>query len=135
MKYKVGDKVKVKSLDWYNHNKGFDGAIDFDAIKFISPMRKFLGVKTVISGVGKGCYSIGIDDDGWLWTDEMFEEDYGSTLSKEGGIMLVDNGATHNPCTDYTDTLKVSIELIKSGMNPNDVANMAKSIIVKLKQD
>lgn len=28
MKYKVGDKVRIKSLDWYNTFKDEDGVVD-----------------------------------------------------------------------------------------------------------
>lgn len=28
MKYKVGDKVRIKSLDWYNKNKNKYGDVD-----------------------------------------------------------------------------------------------------------
>lgn len=135
MKYKVGDKVRIKSLDWYNQNKNSDGSISCGVERFIKNMIIFCGCDQVICEVQNDRYII--DDDGhyWLWTDEMFEEDYESTLSKKSGIIMTGDDVIYNPCTDYADTLTVSIELIKSGMNPNDVANTAKSIIVKLKQD
>lgn len=28
LKYKIGDQVKIKSLDWYNKNKDEDGYVD-----------------------------------------------------------------------------------------------------------
>ena len=135
MKYKVGDKVRIKSLDWYNQNKNSIGDINFGEVSFVESMCELLGVEAIILEVKRNGYIVSKDDHKWLWTDEMFEEDYESTLSKKSGIIMTGDDVIYNPCTDYADTLTVSIELIKSGMNPNDVANTAKSIIVKLKQD
>jgi len=135
MKYKVGDKVRIKSLDWYNQNKNSIGDINFGEVSFVESMCELLGVEAIILEVKRNGYIVSKDDHKWLWTDEMFEEDYESTLSKKSGIIMTGDDVIYNPCTDYADTLTVSIELIKSGMNPNDVANTAKPIIVKLKQD
>ena len=62
MKFKVGDKVRVKEdLNLYN-----------DAV---SEMLKYKGDIATIMKVfeSNNCYKINIDNFGWLWTDEMFE--------------------------------------------------------------
>ena len=46
MKYKVGDKVKIKSLEWYNENKNDFGLIFCNNICFDEKMIEFCG-KTV----------------------------------------------------------------------------------------
>ena len=63
MKYKVGDKVRVKSLEWYNQNKDSDGNIylnDF-GIPFIKGMSVFCGRKAVIASIFGEEYKIDID--------------------------------------------------------------------------
>ena len=77
MKYKVGDKVRVKSLDWYNQNKDSDGDIylnDFEK-SFIKEMSAFCGKEaTVVFNLG-GEYQIDIDNKEWGWYDWMLEDE------------------------------------------------------------
>lgn len=43
MKYKVGDKVQIKSIDWYNSTRNSDGWINLNGFKFNPDMKKFCG--------------------------------------------------------------------------------------------
>ena len=43
MKYKVGDKVKIKSLDWYNTFKDERGVVDCGQWYFDKKMSRFCG--------------------------------------------------------------------------------------------
>ena len=74
MKYKVGDKVKVRS--WNDMEKEFGlratGSIDTHC-GFTSSMRKFCGKIVTISEVNYNSYHINGDVDYWLFTDDMFE--------------------------------------------------------------
>ena len=71
-KYKVGDKVRIKSLDWYNSNKDEDGEITMNGITFIKEMSKYCGEEFEIRCVSPNgiCYLNGIY---WCWSDWMFE--------------------------------------------------------------
>lgn len=77
MKFKVGDKVKIKSLDWYNENKTIDGdVLCFENIhKFTSLMSsycdKVVTISTIITGDGE--YFIEEDEEVNWWTDDMIE--------------------------------------------------------------
>ena len=75
MKYKVGDKVQIKSLEWYNENKD-----DLDQVKcsdyiFTHPMTKYCGKTVTIKCINtKDCYYLISEDDGYRsWTDEMIK--------------------------------------------------------------
>ena len=76
MKYKVGDKVRIKSLDWYNENKNEYGNVEFSTHVFVPRMSKYCGMIVTIEDVfedtdGNVAYYVdGID---WDWTDEMIE--------------------------------------------------------------
>lgn len=77
MKYNVGDKVRIKSIDWYNKNKNENGSIDFSYYySFVSPMSKFCGKIATIEKVLNtlGHYYIDIDKGIWSWTDDMLED-------------------------------------------------------------
>lgn len=66
MKYKVGDKVRVRAdLDV---NKMYGGQ------DFIDDMVKYCGEVMEIEEVGRNDYTLKEDDENWHFTDEMFEE-------------------------------------------------------------
>ena len=72
MRFKVGDRVRIKSLDWYNENKDEDGYVDGGRFFFDEEMAKFCGKVLTIESVTKESYYM---DDGYCadWTDEMIE--------------------------------------------------------------
>lgn len=80
MKYKIGDKVKIKSLDWYNKNKDEYGY--YDAGLLFSPeMSKCCGKIAIIIEATARYYKLDIDKERRTWNDEMFEE---NVESKKG---------------------------------------------------
>lgn len=82
-KYKVGDKVKIRSLDWYNANKTKGGEVYLESIVFLQLMSKYCGkVATIICACRYG-YSLDIDGGHYNWVDEMFEENINDMETKE----------------------------------------------------
>lgn len=76
-KYEVGDRVKIKDLDWYNKNKDANGDVlcFYDVHKFTKEMSKFCGAIVTISTnlTGDGEYLIKEDDETDWWTYDMIE--------------------------------------------------------------
>ena len=72
MKYKVGDKVKIKSLDWYNKNKDKDGDVDCGMQNFVDSMKSYCGQILTIKEIGTN-YSYSMLGNVFWWTDEMIE--------------------------------------------------------------
>ena len=77
MKYKVGDRVRIKSLDWYTSNKNRLGEVWTESlggerqICFDRDMIRYCGMETVIFSVARESYVLkGIP---YAWTDEMIE--------------------------------------------------------------
>ena len=74
MKYKVGDKVRIKSLDWYNKNKDEFGNIDInDNFTFYKDRSVYCGTIVTISVVYDDSYLVKEDNGGYFWIDEMIE--------------------------------------------------------------
>lgn len=74
MKYKVGDKVRVRSWEDMKKEFGTDrrGYIPIRKdVTFVTSMKEFCGKKLVISNVFQGFYTV--KDMCWHWVDEMFE--------------------------------------------------------------
>ena len=84
MKYKVGDKVKIKSLDWYNANKTEGGEVYLESMVFLQLMSKYCGkVATITTHAFRYGYYLDIDGGCYHWTDEMFEENINNMETKE----------------------------------------------------
>lgn len=76
MQYKKGDRVQVKSLDWYNANKNSEGAVLFNGLRiFDEDMSEFCGKVVTIEAYNARWHSYDIKEDGKVnfWYDEMFE--------------------------------------------------------------
>ena len=71
LKYKIGDRVRIKSLDWYNKNKDEYDYIDFGKHMFYPPMSKYCGEVFTIDYVYSDFYTMNNND--FEWTDEMIE--------------------------------------------------------------
>lgn len=69
MRYKVGDKVQVKSLDWYVKNKNEDGDIFIDDSSFVREMSNLCGKELTIKSVGDDDYIV--KENHWSWGDGM----------------------------------------------------------------
>lgn len=76
MLFKVGDRVRIKSLDWYNEHTLIDTSGVFrTSIESLCPNKKrFMGEElTICSVLPNGQYLM--EETGVLrWTDEMIED-------------------------------------------------------------
>ena len=94
MKYKVGDKVRIKSLDWYNENKDEYGYIDCGSREFFTKMSNWCGKIATIKEICKtNCYRL--EEYDFDWTDEMIEglvEDETKPKFKVGDRIITNKG-------------------------------------------
>ena len=75
MKFKVGDRVKVRSWDAMEEEFGLDdGNINNTGYCFTEGMTKYCGNYVTIDSCSNDCYTIKEDNHNWSWTDDMFEE-------------------------------------------------------------
>lgn len=81
MKYKVGDKVRVKSLEWYNENKTESGNIK-GGIPFIKEMTIYCSQVLTISEISCNGYHTRETGCQIYWNDDMFEELVESELNE-----------------------------------------------------
>ena len=76
MRFQKGDRVRIKSLDWYNENKNKVGKVWTSGkgarIPFEKHMSKWCGKVMTISDVRADHYTM-IEDLVGYWTDEMIE--------------------------------------------------------------
>ena len=73
MKYKVGDKVRIKSIGWYNDNKNKYGNIKCGSLLFTSDMRIYCGVVLTICAITGEVQYYQMKKCEYLFTDEMIE--------------------------------------------------------------
>ena len=82
MKYKVGDKVKIKSLSWYNKNRNEYSSVVQNGISFTYSMSEYCGKIATIASIGSDNehYIIDIDGGEWDWCDFMLDDEQGLLL-------------------------------------------------------
>ena len=76
MRYKKGDRVRIKSLEWYYANKNSEGAIIFHNFRiFDESMSEFCGKVVTIDAYNPRGNYYDIKEDGKVnfWSDDMFE--------------------------------------------------------------
>ena len=92
MNYKKGDKVIIKSREWYDENKDEYGIITFSAGRggccFTEQDVCFCGRVVTIKYEGYGYYLIVEDERGYAWIDEMIEGP-STSIYNEGDIVGV----------------------------------------------
>ena len=97
MRYEKGDKVIIKSQEWYNKNKDESGIITFSTDRgdynITKEDERFFGRVVVITYVGVGYYIIAEDDRGYFWIDEMIEGPSTSIYNEGDIIGVYDNEA------------------------------------------
>lgn len=106
MLYKVGDKVRVKSLKWYNANRDREENINLidttdSQYNFIEPMSGFCGKIVTITGCSgnKGYYDVLEDNGEYFWTDEMFE----GTIKEDEKMVSLDKVCEYLKSLTYQD--------------------------------
>ena len=117
--YKVGDKVRVKSLDWYNTNKNSEGTIIFNGFRiFDEDMSKFCGKVVTIESYNSRWYYYDIKEDEKVnfWYDEMFEDPAIEEEPQEKMVSLkqvcewLQNNIDFYVETKYDEDFRVDIE-------------------------
>ena len=73
MKYKVGDRVRIKSLDWYNKNKNEDGIIGCGNANFIPDMKIYCGDILTICDINEELSYYYVTGCQYTFKDEMIE--------------------------------------------------------------
>ena len=90
MRYKEGDKVIIKSREWYDKNKDESGIVTFSTDRgdynVTKEDERFFGRVVTITYVGVGYYIIAEDDRGYIWIDEMIEGP-STSIYNEGDII------------------------------------------------
>ena len=132
MKYKVGDRVRIKSLDWYNENKNNFGKVwcANGSIPFDSDMRKYCGKVMTISHDRADHYTM-VESLVHYWTDEMIEG-----LAEEETLIerVDDKGLPFNEWLSHKGAFHIPDGYELKDENGN-VINATKIILEKKKKE
>lgn len=77
-KYKIGDTVTVKSIDWYNEHKSKLGCVISKFNIFTEKMSNYCGKTAIITkyNYDDDAYYINVDNNTYWWDDFMFEDNH-----------------------------------------------------------
>ena len=90
MKYKVGDKVKIRA--------DLEVGEEYDEATIVDRMGRYFGKTTTIRHVYENCYTLDVDNGDWIWTDGMLEVDDTPQIAEP---KTVDVGYRINSCGRY----------------------------------
>ena len=110
MKYKVGDKVKVK--------EDLEIGETYGGLTFSVQMREYRGQIVTIKTADDDSYQIEEDELNWYWTDEMLEdveeemslEDFLNALWKNPEIIINKFSNMYEDCKKVNEDLKVELK-------------------------
>ena len=106
MKYKVGDKVKVR--------KDLEVDKRYGTEEFIEEMEEYKGKIVTIDTVNEDDYYIEEDKQSWSWTEEMLEDiEEENTISEEMTIGQVIDNLMNNPDIIIKNLTKLTEECQK----------------------
>lgn len=103
MKHKVGDKVRIKSIDWYNENKDLYGGFLVNGTPFVPLMSEYCGKEATITAIvirDKVEFKINIDKGKFLYDEGMFED-------------IPENDSTSDTFQNIADTIRKIAEIIR----------------------
>ena len=121
LKYKIGDKVKVKSHEWYEDNANYLSEIECGNTVFIPDMKCYCGTTVTIMKRFSHikCYSIEEDNGVHYWSDEMFEDNTdmkefaAKVLNIKDEIIVPDNCEVWDDQGNVIKTSKIIIKEVK----------------------
>ena len=93
---KVGDRVKIKSREWYEKWKDGCGNVNVSKI-FVPPMAKFCGKVLTVEESQYGFFSMKEDKSTWYFSPEMFEEVYPMQAQLGSGSPRIDLSSDIQP--------------------------------------
>ena len=112
MKYKVGDRVRIKNFDWFR-NEGSNMVVAY--------MTKYYGEVVTIKSVHKGFYRIKEDGGQYCWIDEMFEckmeEETKPELKFKVGDRVITNKGYIGKFEGWISDYQVRVLFEESGCN------------------
>ena len=125
MKYKAGDRVRIKSLDWYNENKNEYGNVNCSLYVFSATMRQHCGTIHTIRSVDNFDKKYKMVEDGchFDWTDEMIE-----------GLVEEEVGLVDNLSSRWVNEFNLPDGYIFKDENGN-VINATKIVLEKKKKE
>lgn len=122
MRYKKGDRVRVRSLEWYNANKNLEDSILFHDFRiFYGSMSEFCGKVVTIDAYHPIDNYYDIKEDGKVnfWSDDMFEglaieKSQEKMVSLDKACEYLESALKHDlgyyGAADFADTFRKAME-------------------------
>ena len=118
---KKDDKIRIKSLEWYNENSPEDCGVETEGNTFVTDMKIYCGREAIITNyVSDIHFYIDIDDGNWGWTIGMIEtgdmEMNGESIFKFGDFYVKVNLETKTVFPEFFNTYQEAKDYEYSGI-------------------